>query len=83
MQNFVLEQLRNCDLKFYQDSPNYTTESYVFFVVVVVTATATAKSLQSFTTLCNRTDGSPPGSPVPGILQGRILEWVAISFSNS
>ena len=83
MQNFVLEQLRNCDLKFYQDSPNYTTESYVFFFVVVVTATATAKSLQSFPTLCNRTDGSPPGSPVPGILQGRILEWVAISFSNA
>ena len=45
-------------------------------------AAATAKSLQSCTTLCDPIDGSPPGSPVPGILQARILEWVAISFSN-
>ena len=45
-------------------------------------ATATAKSLQSSLTLCNPIDGSPTGSPVPGILQARILEWVAISFSN-
>ena len=42
-----------------------------------------AKSLQSCLTLCNPTDGSPPGSPVPGILQARTLEWVAISFSNA
>ena len=41
-----------------------------------------AKSLQSFPTLCNPIDGSPPGSPVPGILQARTLEWAAISFSN-
>ena len=46
-------------------------------------ATATAKSLQSCLTLCDPIDGSPPGSPVPGILQARILEWVAISFSNA
>ena len=45
-------------------------------------ATAAAKSLQSCPTLCDPTDGSPPGSPVPGILQARTLEWVAISFSN-
>ena len=44
---------------------------------------ATAKSLQSCPTLCNPIDGSPPGSPVPGILQARTLEWVAISFSNA
>ena len=44
---------------------------------------AAAKSLQSCPTLCNPIDGSPPGSPVPGILQARILEWVAISFSNT
>ena len=44
---------------------------------------AAAKSLQSCPTLCDPTDGSPPGSPVPGILQARILEWVAISFSNA
>ena len=44
---------------------------------------AAAKSLQSCLTLCDPTDGSPPGSPVPGILQARTLEWVAISFSNT
>jgi len=44
---------------------------------------AVAKSLQSCLTLCNPRDGSPPGSPVPGILQARTLEWVAISFSNA
>ena len=42
-----------------------------------------AKSLQSFPTLCDPIDGSPSGSPVPGILQARTLEWVAISFSNA
>ena len=45
--------------------------------------TATAKSLQSCPTLCDPIDGSPAGSPVPGILQARTLEWVAISFSNA
>ena len=45
--------------------------------------TAAAKSLQSCPTLCDPIDGSPPGSPVPGILQGRTLEWVAISFYNA
>ena len=44
---------------------------------------ATAKSLQSCPTLCDPIDGSPPGSPIPGILQARTLEWVAISFSNA
>ena len=42
-----------------------------------------AKSLQSCPTLCDSIDGSPPGSPIPGILQARTLEWVAISFSNA
>ena len=45
-------------------------------------AAAAAKSLQSCPTLCDPTDGSPPGSPVPGIVQARTLEWVAISFSQ-
>ena len=45
--------------------------------------TTTTKSLQSCPTLCDPIDGSPPGSPVPGILQARTLEWVAISFSNA
>ena len=44
---------------------------------------AAAKSLQSCLTLCDPIDSSPPGSPVPGILQARTLEWVAISFSNA
>ena len=46
-------------------------------------AAAAAKLLQSCPTLCDPIDGSPPGSPVPGILQARTLEWVAISFSNA
>ena len=46
-------------------------------------AAAAAKSLQSCPTLCNPIDGSPPGSPVPGILQARTLEWVGMSFSNA
>ena len=46
-------------------------------------AAAAAKSLQSCPTLCDPRDGSPPGSPVPGILQARTLEWVAISFSKA
>ena len=46
-------------------------------------AAAAAKSLQSCPTLCDPKDGSPPGSPIPGILQARVLEWVAIAFSVS
>ena len=46
-------------------------------------AAAAAKSLQSCLTLCDPVDSSPSGSPIPGILQARILEWVAISFSNA
>ena len=46
-------------------------------------AAAAAKSLQSCPTLCDPIDGSPPGSPIPGILQARTLEWVAISFFNA
>ena len=46
-------------------------------------STAAAKLLQLCPTLCDPIDGSPPGSPVPGILQSRILEWVAIAFSNA
>ena len=49
---------------------------------IILTAAA-AKSLQSCLTLCDPIDGSTPGSAVPGILQARTLEWVAISFSNA
>ena len=52
------------------------------FCMDIIAATA-AKSLQSCLTLCDPIDGSPPGFPVPGLLQARTLEWVAISFSNA
>ena len=51
-------------------------------MICAADAAAAAKSLQSRPTLGNPIDGSPPGSPIPGILQARILEWVAISFSR-
>ena len=63
-------------------------EIAIYFSIVCLIAgwisglVAAAKLLQSCPTLCDPTDGSPPGSPVPGILQARTLEWVAISFSN-
>ena len=50
---------------------------------VGITFNIYAKSLQSCPTLCDPIDSSPPGSPIPGILQARTLEWVAISFSNA
>ena len=52
-------------------------------LLAAAAAAAAAESLQSCPTLCDPIDGSPPGSPVPGILQARILEWVAIPFSNA
>ena len=51
-------------------------------LIYIYTAVAAAKSLQSCLTLCDPTDGSLPGSPVPGILQARVLEWVSTAFSN-
>ena len=56
---------------------------FIFVYGVRKCAIAAAKSLQSCPTLCDPRDGSPPGAPVPGILQARTLEWVAISFSNA
>ena len=55
----------------------------IFPSIIVFASSATAKSLQSCPTLCDPIDGSPPGSPIPGILQATTLEWVAISFSNA
>ena len=52
-------------------------------VYTYIYAAAAAKQLQLCLTLCDPRDGSPPGSPVPGILQARTLEWIAISFSNA
>ena len=56
---------------------------FIALHIVNAAAAAAAKSLQSCPTLCDPIDGSPPGSPIPGILQARTLEWVAISFSNA
>ena len=56
---------------------------YSFITLPPFYAAAAAKSLQSCPTLCDPRDGSPPGSPISGILQARTLEWVAISFSNA
>ena len=59
---------------------------YMLYLIITVTQLYilyAAKSLQSCLTLWNPIDGSPPGSPIPGILQARTLEWVAISFSNA
>ena len=67
----------------------HSLDQNCFYKAVAVAVAAAAKSLQSCDlaqlqspTLCDPRDGSPPGSPVPGILQARTLEWVAISFSN-
>ena len=66
----------------WNQSPTHTKGLYVKSFKSLRTPAPTAKSLQSCPTLCNPIDGSPPGSPVPGILQARTLEWVAISFSG-
>ena len=59
-------------------------EAQVFWLpAAAAAAAAAAKLLQSCLTLCDPIDGSPPGSPIPGILQARTLEWVVISFSNA
>ena len=60
-----------------------TGSSTTLNIPVYEYAAAAAKSLHSRPTLCDPIDGSPPGSPIPGILQARTLEWVAISFSNA
>ena len=64
------------------DLPNLGIQR-VSLASLPLAAAAAAKSLQSCPTLCDPIDGSPPGSPVPGILQARTLECVAISFSNA
>ena len=64
--------------KYLMITPYFITKYYKY-----PAAAAAAKSLQSYPTLCDPIDGSPPGSSVHGILQARTLEWVAISFSNA
>ena len=70
---YYISGLKGIIIMFYHLIPNHSAAA----------AAAAAKSLQSCPTLCDPRDGSPPGSPVPGILQARTLEWVAISFSNA
>ena len=90
------DSLRNGKLFTIVDAPavyehyNYSTSSRPFFSFYFLFKkknsghpAAAVKSLQSCPTLCDPRDGSPPGSPVPGILQARTLEWVAISFSSA
>ena len=66
-----------------QDPSDSFPQELTLYTMIHSAAAAAAKSLQSCLTLCDPIDGSPPGSPVPGILQARTLEWVAISFSNA
>ena len=65
------------------DSPGKNTGVGCHFLLHQFYAAAAAKSLQSCPTLCDPIDGLPPDSPVPGILQAKRLEWVAISFSSA
>ena len=86
--NWVLRKglsVRSCKLFHYLCSCPLKHPMFIHLTIhpPVVLPAAAAKSLQSCPTLCNPIDGSPPGSPVPGILQARTLEWVAISFSCS
>ena len=84
----IFNRIVTCDGKWILYDPILFLWSYhLCFLLQIIsgflTVYATAKSLQSCPTLCNPIDSSPPGSPVPGILQARTLEWGAISFSNA
>ena len=73
---------------FFLSSPLWSKEStpntaWAHWGMVAMSAAAAAKSLQSCLTLCDPIDGSPAGSPIPGIFQAGTLEWIAISFSNA
>ena len=80
--------MRNTGLEEAQDRTkiagrNINHLRYADDTTLMAESAAAAKSLQSCPTLCDPIDGSPPGSAIPGILQARTLEWVAISFSNA
>ena len=76
--------VRHVILPFFSFTDDYfIVQRYILDAVPQVIIVAAAKSLQSCPTLCDPIDSSPSGSPVPGILQARTLEWVAISFSNA
>ena len=69
-------------IEYLSDENMYNSDISLYLQLIFVYAAA-AKLLQSCPTLCDPMDGSPPGSPVPGILQGRTLEWVAMFFFNA
>ena len=77
LRDLVNKRLKNKTVTPNSDVASFKCCCYYFY------QSAAAKSLQSRPALCNPRDGSPPGSPIPGILQARTLEWVAISFSNA
>ena len=68
---------------FWKDKLSLLNFLIIYILILLNDTAAAAKSLQSCPTLCDPIDGSPPGSPISGILQARTLEWVAISFSNA
>ena len=74
---YFLVILTKCSLK------EFDIKSQAMSTRSPICTAAAAKSLQSCPILCDPIEGSPPGSPVPGILQARVLEWVAIPFSNA
>ena len=73
----------NAGIKLKKKKKKETEPAMVCSAAAAAVAAAAAESLQSCPTLCAPRDGSPPGSPVPGILQARTLEWAAISFSTA
>ena len=88
--NIIGSPILNWNLPLQSSNADFADWPYVVFCYWLKKQTYTlflslsaAKSLQSCPTLCDPIDGSPPGSPVPGILQARTLQWVAISFSNA
>ena len=85
---WIIEKAREFQINIYLCFINYTkafdcVDHNKLWKPLAAAAAAAAKSLQSCSTLCDPIDSSPPGSPIPGILQARTLEWVAISFSNA
>ena len=79
---YIKQKARAKGMNAFLKMENYLLMSFPALIFSLAAAAA-AKSLQSYPTLCDPIDGSPPGSPVPGILQARTPEWAAISFSHA